>query len=245
MGPQYKRSRTKLEIDLTWSCNLFCFNCNRSCAQVPTGERMELEQIHHFIEESKTSLHHWDVIRVLGGEPTLHPEFLKIINLLLSWRDRYHPRTQIQVVSNGYGKKVQEILAKIPAGVYVKNTLKTSQAQPFKSFNIAPIDLPEYANADYTNGCQIAACAGTGLTPYGWYPCPIAGGIDRIFGYNLGYKQMPDSKDDMGELMNKFCRICGHFKRQYEPPLEHSIVSPTWKQAYAQYKETPPSMTRY
>ncbi|MEJ2620362.1 MAG: radical SAM protein [Candidatus Thiodiazotropha sp.] len=245
LGPQYKRSRSLLEIDLTWSCNLRCFNCNRSCEQMPTGERMEVEQIERFINETISANHHWKKIRLLGGEPTLHPQFLTIIDLLVTWRNRHSPSTILEVATNGYGEKVLTALAKLPDGIEIDNSNKSSRIQPFFSFNIAPIDRPEYNNAAFTNGCRVIKISGIGLTPYGWYPCAVAGSIDRIFGYDLGYKHIPNNEDDMHELLNVFCRLCGRFKRQYEAPLNKPFMSDTWELAYDRYKKSPPSLSKY
>ena len=33
LGPQYHRSRDLIEIDITYLCNLYCNNCNRSVTQ--------------------------------------------------------------------------------------------------------------------------------------------------------------------------------------------------------------------
>jgi hypothetical protein len=206
---------------------------------------MELAQIKRFIEESVVSDHHWKQIRLLGGEPTLHPQFFEIIDTLLTWRDSISPDTRIELATNGYGKKVEAVLAKLPPGIEVDNTGKTSQIQPFKSFNVAPVDQPEYSKADFTNGCRVIKVSGMALNPYGWYPCAVAGSIDRIFGYNLGYKQLPDNEDDMLELLNVFCRLCGLFKRRYEAPLDHPVQSITWEKAYSRYRDKPPTMSRY
>jgi MoaA/NifB/PqqE/SkfB family radical SAM enzyme len=51
-GPQYKRSNEKIEIDITYKCNLRCANCNRSSAQAPSEERMTVAQIEKFVKES-------------------------------------------------------------------------------------------------------------------------------------------------------------------------------------------------
>ncbi|MET0052262.1 MAG: radical SAM protein [Candidatus Thiodiazotropha sp.] len=244
MGPQYSRSRTNLEIDLTWSCNLRCHNCNRSCSQAPTAERINLEQIHRFVDETVNTGQVWERIRLLGGEPTLHPDINSILAEILRWRDRHSPDTRIELTSNGFGPHVTRVIDNIPLEVAVNNTRKSSRVQPFRSFNVAPVDCAEYAFADYSNGCRVIR-TGIGLTPYGWYACPIAGGIDRIMGYNLGMKCLPDHKDDMLEQLEVFCRLCGHFKRLHLFPVRSVQQSLTWKRAYARYREDPPTLTRY
>jgi len=75
LGPEYYRNLSMIEIDITYACNLRCYNCNRSCTQAPTVERMTVDQIKKFVEESKASNLQWKRIRILGGEPTLHPDF--------------------------------------------------------------------------------------------------------------------------------------------------------------------------
>src|SRR5262249_20587376 len=75
LGPQYRRSRDFIEIDITYACNLNCYNCNRSCEQAPTGEHMTVEQVERFVAESVAAGKQWKRIRLLGGEPTVHKNF--------------------------------------------------------------------------------------------------------------------------------------------------------------------------
>jgi uncharacterized radical SAM superfamily Fe-S cluster-containing enzyme len=110
LGYNHDRSLKLIEIDITYACNLTCFNCNRSCGQAPTAERMTLDQINFFVEESIAKGVKWERIRLLGGEPTLHPNFLEILSLLTSYRNRFSQDTVIEVNTNGYGKKVQSII---------------------------------------------------------------------------------------------------------------------------------------
>ncbi|MEJ2611879.1 MAG: radical SAM protein [Candidatus Thiodiazotropha sp.] len=245
LGPQYRRSRVFVEIDLTWSCNLRCYNCNRSCEQAPTSERMDAKQIKRFVKESIATNQQWELIRVLGGEPTLHPEFFTIIDTLLDWQRSHSPNTKIELVTNGFGQKVQKAIKRLPPEIIVDNTFKDSRVQPFMTFNVAPDDCPEYSNANYTNGCLVTKWAGIGLTPYGWYPCAVAGGIDRIIGLDIGRKSMPTSEDDMFDQMNVFCRLCGLFKRRYEKSPDGPVMSKSWKEAYKQHREAPSKLTRY
>jgi hypothetical protein len=234
-----------VEIDITWACNLRCNNCNRSCEQAPTGEGMTLGQIQHFVDESIGAGQQWRRIRLLGGEPTLHPQFLEMVDVLRAWRDAHAPGCQIEVASNGYGDKVRGMLARIPADVHVDNTQKSTVEQPFLSFNIAPVDQRRYRHADYRNACWVSENCGVGLTASGWYPCAIAGGIDRIVGHDMGRQTLPAPTDDLHDQLETFCRGCGGFKRQAQTPVTQPVMSRFWNRAYGTWKERPPMLTRY
>ncbi len=97
LGPRYRRSRNRIEIDVTWACNLLCDNCNRSCRQAPTGEHMTVGQIQRFLEQSRERKIRWREIHITGGEPALHPDFGEIVRLVLEYRIRYSRRTKVQV----------------------------------------------------------------------------------------------------------------------------------------------------
>ena len=84
-GPQYHRSRDMIEIDITYECNLHCLNCNRAVRQARESLHISMAQISRFVDESIEKRKKWQRIRVLGGEPTLHPEFRKIIEELLRY----------------------------------------------------------------------------------------------------------------------------------------------------------------
>jgi len=233
LGPRYRRSRDFLEIDLTYLCNLHCHNCNRSCTQAVTSEGMTMAQIQAFLDESVTRGKKWKRLSILGGEPTLHPEFAAIMELIVAYRDRHWPNAMVQVTTNGYGDVVAARLAQVPASVKIINTAKSGDVQPeFETFNVAPADLPSYAATDFSNGCSVLKECGMGLTPYGYYPCAIMGGIDRIFGFGKGRTSLPDDSDDMLEEVRQFFRLCGHFKFEPNQPLYGPELSPTWDAAY-------------
>jgi hypothetical protein len=249
LGPRYHRSRDRIDIDITWECNLNCFHCNRSCQQAPTKEMMTVGQVKQFLEETRQRNISWKKIQLIGGEPTLHPEFDKILQLMLEFRGRYSPKTEIKVTSNGFGPKVNEVLRRIPAGVTVHNTQKTSRNQEtFVPFNLAPCDSPEYACSDFRNACCVTRDAGIGLTPYGYYPCVGSGAIDRIFGFDCGRKSLPDPEDDMDQELIRFCSLCGFFRLNYTSDIgagSEMLLSETWQRAYSSWRQQPPVFTRY
>jgi hypothetical protein len=246
LGPRYRRHRRRIEIDVTWACNLNCENCNRSCEQAPTNERMTLEQVRRFLAESVARDVRWERIRLLGGEPTLHPELDGIVAALREYRDLHSPDTRLEIASNGYGPRVRAVLAALPPDVVVVGAAKDSPVQPqFKSFNVAPQDLPRYRRADFRNGCWIIERCGFGLGPYGYYPCAIAAGIDRVAGADAGRKMLPSDGDDMADLLDRFCRLCGHFKRERETSIDGPRASRSWHALYRAYRQRRPVLGRY
>lgn len=237
LGPEFSRNPRLLEIDITYACNLNCYNCNRSCEQAPTGEHMDLAQIQAHVDEWIKRGKSWERVRLLGGEPTLHKQFFEILDVIRAYRDQHSPSTAIEVTTNGHGDKVNAAIGKIPPDVIVNNTSKASKVQPeFCSFNVAPVDLPDYRHTDYANACLVPQVCGTGLGPGGYYPCAVASGIDRIFRWRLGRPTMPDDGDPMRDDLRRFCAVCGYFKRAPEPPLEGPVRSATWDVAYANHR---------
>jgi hypothetical protein len=246
VGPRYHRHRRRIELDVTWACNLNCYNCNRSCEQAPTTERMTVEQIRRFVDESVAGDVRWERIRLLGGEPTLHPDLPEILDALRTYRDVHSPDTRIEIATNGHGPRVRGVLARLPPDVAVVDTAKRSPVQPdFKSFNVAPQDLSAYRRADFRNGCWIIEHCGFGLGPYGYYPCAVAAGIDRVAGLDAGRKTLPSDADEMADLLNRFCRLCGHCKQERERSVDGPRASPSWDALYRAYRKRRPALSRY
>lgn len=238
LGPEYRRSRDMIEIDITYACNLACFNCNRSVRQAPENLHISLAQVEAFVDDSIARDKRWRRIRVLGGEPTFHPKFTEIISELRRYQS-WHTDCIVEVVTNGHGERVERKLATLSMGIWVDNSRKVGDLQPaFGPFNLAPVDDPKYRNTDYSNGCIIMQSCGMGLTPMGYYPCAVAGGIDRIIEAGLGQSKLPNDNDDMGELARQLCSLCGRFRdgfhvpKPLRPPLLDEKISPTWQRLY-------------
>lgn len=244
-GRAFSRARDRVEIDITWACNLRCNNCNRSCQQAPTGIQMDIEQIHRFVQESVAMGKQWSRIRVLGGEPLLHPQVLEILDVLRKWRAEHHPPAVIEVATNGHGEKVLEVLEKVPSDISIENSHKQTDEQAFLPFNHAPIDDPQLRRSDFRHGCWVTENCGVGLTPHGWYPCAVAGGIDRVVGLGLGRPGLPADSDDLDDQLEALCRWCGGFDPREVDLVTRPSASPSWQQAYSRWRGGPRSLRRY
>lgn len=248
---KFKPNLSKIELDITYECNLKCLGCNRSCTQAPTKESLSLEDIKRFVQESIENNHHWELINVLGGEPTLHPEFKEIIFWIHShYIEKFSTETILQIVSNGYDENSRllcdEMLrlyknVRIDYGSYKSDKV----VEYFSPFNDAPIDDPQYKDADFSKGCWVTSYCGIGFNGKGYYACAVAGGIDRIVGKNREIKALNDLDHQILEnQLNEFCRLCGNFKAyqsnqgDFIPRVEKepfkNIVTRSWKSIYKQ-----------
>ena len=170
-----------IEIDITYECNLHCRGCNRSCAQLPTKERMELADISRFVVESLDANWTWDRISILGGEPTLHPDFVTIIELIKEkLLDVSSSGTTLKVVSNGYTKNSRRTLEYIERrfGIRVdrKSFKRGKEIEYFSEFNDAPLDDPASDGFDFSKGCWVMEYCGIGMNSKGFYACAVMGG---------------------------------------------------------------------
>ncbi len=251
----------KIEIDITYDCNLKCKSCNRSCSQAPSKEDyMSLGQIKKFISESIELNKKWELINILGGEPTLHPNFVEIVQLIYDeYILKHSTNTVLQITSNGYSEKTREILEKLPKSkniVIDRDSFKQSpKVEYFTQFNVAPVDLQEYRTSDFSKACWVTSYCGIGLNKYGYYPCGVAGAMDRVMGYDIGIKSLKEvTVDKLKELLDVFCRYCGNFvdysdnfgdfiPRCEKRPFKKPIITKTWVEIYLNYHRKRPKLT--
>lgn len=252
-------NKNNIEIDILYKCNLKCESCNRSSAQVDSEDYISIKQINNFIIESINLNKKWNLINILGGEPTLHPQFLDIINLILyDYIDIYSKSTTLQITSNGYSANTKNILSKLPShnNLYIdeKSFKASNKIDYFTPFNNAPIDQKKYQNShDFSAGCWVVSYCGINLNKNGYYPCSIIGSIDRLFNASKGQKELSRiSVKNQKELMNEYCRYCGNYT-DYEsnfgnfiPRCEkdyykENIVTLSWHEIYTRYNGLKPN----
>ena len=117
---------------------------------VPSRETVK-KQLRHKLEEMKAAGQTLDVITFSGnGEPTLHPDFKKVVEDVMRLRTEFFPQAKVSVLSNSTmaGKpQVAEALRKVD-----NNILKLDSAIPhtFIAINrpVSPNCLPEGVIAD-------------------------------------------------------------------------------------------------
>ena len=133
-------------------CNFDCIYCECGWSNAPDQPKKKQfhtrnevsEALESKLQEMVANNQLPDVITFAGnGEPTMHPNFLDIINDTLALRDKYSPKARVAVLSNATmlnNEKVIEALYKID-----QNILKIDSAfdetiqlidQPIKPINV-------------------------------------------------------------------------------------------------------------
>ncbi|WP_416438852.1 glycosyltransferase [Phnomibacter sp. MR] len=244
----------KIELDITYDCNLKCFHCNRSCTQAPTQAHMRLEQVQQFVHDSIALGKKWQLINVLGGEPTLHPQFAAIVHCLLyEYLIPHSPDTILQITSNGHGQQVQQQLQALPvhANLVIDHySFKDDRAVPyFSPFNLAPVDEPDAQRHEYHKGCWVTAYCGIGLNHLGYFACGVAGGIERLLQAGKGIARLEDVEEHLlQQQLNSYCSMCGNYtayaanrgdfmERAEKDNAPKTAMSDRWKQLYKQYNQ--------
>jgi hypothetical protein len=175
------------------------------------------------------------IVAILGGEPTLHPDFFGFIDLA----DDYAPG-QVQIWSNNYGTKTKEILNRVRRegkAVVIESTFKTHRnvVHIFRDLCQAPVDY----GAEPREPCY-AHCrdkCGVSVDALGYTICPSGGAIDGILGLGVRTKRLADLWDnDFSERQTRaICDRCGFQlgEKQIEgAEIRHGItMSPTWLRA--------------
>ena len=104
-------------------CNLDCVYCECGWTLTPDG-KVELptydevaEEFENYLIKLKSEKVNVDSFTFAGnGEPTVHPDFPRIIDLTISLRDKYYPKANVSVLSNGIlinKEKIREALHKV------------------------------------------------------------------------------------------------------------------------------------
>ncbi|MEF9476115.1 MAG: hypothetical protein L0958_05435 [Candidatus Mariimomonas ferrooxydans] len=160
------------------------------------------------------------------------------------------PQVSLVLFTNGcHEKRLSRLLEDLPDIKVVNSDKNEREPLHHIDFQRTPGEDPLYAFADFRLGCSMIERCGTTLTPYGYYPCPLAGSIDRVFGFDCGRKVLPEEGDRITDVLEKICPFCGFFDYfsylKRAKPFEGVADEPCskkWADGYAQYRKEPPRL---
>jgi hypothetical protein len=185
-----------VELNISLRCNKKCWACNRLCNVYPYTKEddVTIEQIKKFIEQAKVIP--VNKVKVLGGEPLLHPQFKEIYNLLLqALKDGIIKALKIDTNHTIPFPKDLEI---IPGVRLMGKSDEHKKHLPI----IHPLDAGYITTAK--PDCAMIKRCGFSLDAKGWLPCSAAIFIERLFHLGLYKDALP--KEPWG--LDILCRNC-------------------------------------
>ncbi|HEX3043743.1 MAG TPA: radical SAM protein [Bacillota bacterium] len=220
----------KVELEITTSCNLMCKFCDRRCSQAPSNERMSLDHVRRFVDESIQLNYQWEKIGILGGEPTLHPELEEIILILQTYTQKF-PNADLFLATNYHGWTVRQKVKTLQKKIRVVKSPKNDNPKYFNNINLTQIDF-----GDIIHNCNIASGTGLGYTTRGYFPCGAGAAIARVLGMDIGLKSLAEvNQTSIREMLRELCPYCGHGLAIKVG--NNSSTSPFWEEAYRKYRE--------
>jgi len=179
---------------------------------------MTLDEIDFALETlmpTKKSAHQWpNRIGIIGGEPTLHPEFEQICKLLL----KRGPRSRYGLWTYG-GKKFDEhkglidkTFGLLAYNEHNENQQNTCRHQP-ATVAIGEAVPDKTLRDKLIDNCWVQLNWCPSIAQDKTYFCEVAYGIDRLFEMNAGWDidynwfvKHPGAFDDQ---VHSYCHLCG------------------------------------
>lgn len=244
----YRPTSGKGEVHLTLACDLDCSACNRgSFLKKPHTPAMTLDNLRDFFRQAD-ALNFKPWLTLVGGEPTLHPQFNEFVRECVAWAGE----RRVQIWSNAYRTEARQLVKlgrKDGAGV-CNETRKPDGAVRgavdgsfwVRDTFVSPSDYGLARDPCWQH--QSVLC-GISIDAEGYAPCAMGGMMAALLGADCRTKTLADlfDKERVAEMTKAMCAHCG-FQWADRPEFEHGIdvdalpklfdtpMSSTWEQAF-------------
>jgi len=228
----------RIEINANLTCNLHCKGCNRLCNLIDWGkieEPMSVDQIQMLVDNLIEEKRHVNRIKLVGGEPTIHPQFMEVCEVL-STGYTAGVIDKINVNSNMVTAKQFDVVT-LPPGVRWQKSPPSKKSH--RPFLWSPMDL----GLESKGPCKMVRVCGFSLDVKGWLPCSAAIAIARLFGHEDLYRPLDGPLPTTAWGMDRLCPDClfGVSEEAVkgrgfsEMPELWEVPSPRWAEAIWRY----------
>lgn len=247
-----------IELEINTACDLACFGCDRMSDVASKGvPNMTVEQVRLFVDESLELGWEWERIRLLGGEPTIHPQFRECLGELLRYRNEIGPTKApvfLQVLTNGLGKadKYREFCNSNGVSLHAESKQKGVDPAWFWNTRITPVDRdPSVGELPPCAIFGVRGC-GIGLTRHGYFLDGAGASAARVAGHDIGLMSLKEvTWDRMMDQSKVLCRICGQWNPTEGPIVTElvkktgRVTGPYWQNALDLYQQKKPELRVY
>lgn len=232
-----------LKVTVTYRCDRKCPNCNRATRLCPSTQKEDLNPnlLAKMLDECIRINKKWTHITLTGGEPTMHENFVEFVDILSAYK-KNNPTCTIETYTYHHPKyfyRVEQALEKHPEFL-IRDTHKEKPRIHKWAIHKAPMDDPKYQNDHFYVGCNDGArMCGLGWDESGFYCCPVAAGIARVFNLqDVAIKNIKDvTANKMIEQYPILCSRCGCYPPYRARKSDKDIISNSWAEAIKEYSK--------
>lgn len=233
----------KLELHLTYRCDLACPSCNRaSFVREPPTPDMTLDDARDLFRQARELGWQPNLVLIIGGEPTVHPDFVEFVRLSAEFNDN-----RVQVWSNAYSPRARQLCEQVRDAGWCSLVPETAKPGgsvldfPNTDIFVSPADFGLTRTKCYQHQSEIC---GISADSRGVSPCAIGGMIDGFLDLGVRTKRLADLWDPVKvrDLTERLCRHCGHQFLVRLPKFQEHMdasqkrmgtpMSPTWVKAF-------------
>jgi len=198
---------------------------------------MPLSQIEMLVNNLEKENKHVRRIKLVGGEPTLHPQFWETCEILSAGVEK-GLIGKVSVNTNGVTQK-QFVGKTLPKGIHWK--VSRPSRKQHRPYLWSPLDL----GIESHGPCKMPHVCGYSLDVKGWLPCSAAIAIARMFGLEHLYKPLDGPLPEKIWGMDELCPNCifGVAEEEFNGrklaniPAMWLLPSPSWATALWKNKE--------
>jgi len=201
------------QIDITNICNKDCIYCSRYIRHTRQDQRffMDLD----FFKKALDSLEGWPSrIGIIGGEPTLHPQFKEICLIIqeMGLKKKFELFTTGGIKYEEYKELIAQTFSFTAYNEHNDYQQGTCRHQPM-TIAIKDVIKDKKYRKQLIDDCWVQKTWCPTISPKGAFFCEIAYAIDSILDGPGGY---PVEKDwwkkepkDFQDQVNRYCKYCG------------------------------------
>jgi hypothetical protein len=240
-----------IQIEVTNACAHSCSNCTRFCGQHPKPFFMELDTFRKAVDSLQGFK---GIVGIIGGEPTLHPQFDQLLDYYAPKVPEPRPYSFIRQpvkAFHEYARMVKYqrgrrrgLFSSLGAGYYrhfeqIQDTFPYQSINDHSSVNThqailitrKELGIPDEEWLALRDKCWIQNLWSASITPKGAFFCEIAGSLDMLFDGPGGWPIEPGwwkrkPKDFADQL--HWCEMCSVALKvpALEATREADILSP-------------------
>lgn len=197
-----------IQVEITNACNLECACCTRFCGHHKKPFYMDLEIVEKAL---KTLIDFPYQVGIMGGEPTIHPQFREILLLL----QKYIPKERRGLWTNGlnwdkYSDLILETFYPVNI-VYNDHKHENGHHQPLMCASEEIMEDKELM-WKLIDDCWIQNRWSASITPKGCFFCEVAAAQDYLLdgpgGYPIENGWWKKEPSDFQDQVKKFCVNC-------------------------------------